>query len=89
MRNAGGKGNAVEMDRKNAANLQTTWRHKIYGYLLFHCYPMLTNFNGSQDTRLHGNTVFREFLPFRLYVGVRVSRIVYSYETHKSTMLKL
>lgn len=58
-----GKGDAVEMDRKNAANLQTTWRHKIYGYLLFHCYPMLTNFNGSEDTRLHGNKVFRVLPP--------------------------
>lgn len=46
-------GVAVEMDRKNAANFEIAWRHKIYGYLLFHCCPMLTNFNGSKDTRIH------------------------------------
>lgn len=77
----------VEIERKNTANIQRTRRHKIYGYLVFHYCPMLTNFNGSVDT--HGNTVFRNCLSFRFDVGVRVSRIVYSYETHKNTMLKL
>lgn len=54
---------AVEMDRKNAANIQIARRHKIYGYLLFQCWPMLTNFNGSKDTRMHGklSLVLRSF----------------------------